>query len=215
MGNATPAPPRPPAPTTSRRPPRRTGWWIGAVPGLSAHVLRDPEWGDCICFASGGPPFCLLQCEIKSGLVPPPPPRWLRPRSAGPLAAPPPGPAKPSCRSDPSPAWFDKQIPTLAYGTTWVEPRQNRLSESTGLRCTNRDGHGFVLARENWLYVLSQLEPIEPRRTLSTAAHRHIATNCYPTGLISPISADRTWLQHASSAPTDSATWMVEHHARC
>jgi hypothetical protein len=60
------------------------------------------------------------------------------------------GSAKPSCRSDPSPAWFDKQIPALAYGMTWIGFGVSCLSLPTGLRCTNRDDHGFTLARGNW-----------------------------------------------------------------
>jgi hypothetical protein len=104
--------------------------------------------GNIICFASAAQSG-FVECEIKSGLVPPPPRDGCDLDQPG-LSLSSSGPAKPTCRSDPSPAWFDKQIPILAYGTTWAGFGVNCLSESTGLRCTNRDGHGFLLAREQW-----------------------------------------------------------------
>lgn len=38
----------------------------------------------------------------------------------------------------------------LAYGTTWKVGGFTCLSRTTGLRCTNRGGHGLFLARERW-----------------------------------------------------------------
>jgi hypothetical protein len=116
-------------------------------PGPVCDDFATPS-GNIICFASAGQ-HGFIECEIKSGLVPRPPRDGCDLDQPG-LSLSSTGPAKPSCRSDPSPAWFDRQIPTLAYGTTWAGFGVSCLSESTGLRCTNRDGHGFFLARENW-----------------------------------------------------------------
>ncbi len=116
-------------------------------PGPVCDDFATPS-GNIICFASAGQ-HGFVECEIKSGLVPPPPRDGCDLDQPG-LSLSSTGSAKPTCRSDPSPAWFDKQIPTLAYGTTWAGFGVSCLSESTGLRCTNRDGHGFFLAREHW-----------------------------------------------------------------
>jgi len=104
--------------------------------------------GNIVCFASGGR-HGSVECAIRSGLVPPPPRDGCDLEQPG-LSVNSTGPAKPTCRSDPSPAWFDKQIPTLAYGTNWAGFGVDCLSQSAGLRCTNGDGHGFALARESW-----------------------------------------------------------------
>ena len=40
--------------------------------------------------------------------------------------------------------------PVLAYGRTWRRGGIVCRSRRTGLRCTNRSGHGFTLAREAW-----------------------------------------------------------------
>ena len=40
--------------------------------------------------------------------------------------------------------------PVLAYGRTWRRSGIVCRSRRTGLRCTNRTGHGFTLAREAW-----------------------------------------------------------------
>ena len=116
-------------------------------PGPVCDDFATPS-GNIICFASAGQQG-FVECAIKSGLVPVPPRDGCDLDQPG-LSLPSTGPAKPTCRSDPSPAWFDKQIPTLAYGTTWAGFGVTCLSESTGLRCTNRDGHGYLLAREHW-----------------------------------------------------------------
>jgi hypothetical protein len=104
--------------------------------------------GNIVCFASARQ-HGYVECAIKSGLVPAPPKDgcdldqpglWVASRGA----------SRPSCRSDPSPAWFDKQIPSLDYEATWVGYGTRCLSKQTGLRCTNRDGHGFFLSRQSW-----------------------------------------------------------------
>jgi hypothetical protein len=104
--------------------------------------------GNIICFASARD-HGFVECDIKSGLVPPPPRLGCDLDQPG-LVVGSTGSAKPSCRSDPTPAGLDKQIPTLAYGTTWAGFGVSCVSRETGVRCTNRDGHGFVVAREAW-----------------------------------------------------------------
>lgn len=104
--------------------------------------------GNIVCFASARQ-HGFVECEIKSGLVPSPPPDGCDLEQPG-LTLSSTGLAKPSCRSDPSPAWFDTQIPVLAYGTTWAGFGVACRSGTAGLRCTNRDNHGFFLSREHW-----------------------------------------------------------------
>jgi hypothetical protein len=104
--------------------------------------------GNIICFASARQ-HGYVECAIKSGLVPPPPRDGCDLDQPG-LQVASTGDSRPSCRSDPTPAWFDKKIPSLAYGTTWKGYGVDCLSQQVGLRCTNRDGRGFVLARQRW-----------------------------------------------------------------
>ena len=60
------------------------------------------------------------------------------------------GGARVSCRSDPTPAGFDKAIPPLAYGDRWSGFGVVCASRITGITCTNAAGHGFFLSRESW-----------------------------------------------------------------
>ena len=41
----------------------------------------------------------------------------------------------------------DPRYPRLAYGRTWALRGFSCASSATGLRCTNRSGHGFALSR--------------------------------------------------------------------
>jgi hypothetical protein len=86
-------------------------------PGPVCDDFATPS-GNIICFASAGQ-HGFVECAIKSGLVPPPPRDGCDLDQPG-LSLSSTGPAKPSCRSDPTPAWFDTRIPALAYGTTWA-----------------------------------------------------------------------------------------------
>jgi hypothetical protein len=109
--------------------------------------------GNIICFASVGEHAArehgFVECEIKSGLVPPPPRLGCELDQRGVVVGST-GSPRLSCRSDPTPAGLDEQIPTLAYGTTWAGFGVSCVSRETGVRCTNRDGHGFSVAREAW-----------------------------------------------------------------
>jgi hypothetical protein len=104
--------------------------------------------GNIVCFGSAREKG-YVECDIKSGLVPPPPRLGCELDQPGVVVGSA-GSAKPSCRSDPTPAGLDEQIPTLGYGTTWAGFGVSCVSRETGVRCTNRDGHGFVVAREAW-----------------------------------------------------------------
>ena len=87
----------------------------------------------------------VLRCDIRSGLKPQPRRRceldWTG------LAIAPRGRPTPTCAGDTA---ILPEAPVLSYGRTW---RRNGIacrSRVTGLRCTNRSGHGFTLARQGW-----------------------------------------------------------------
>jgi hypothetical protein len=137
-----------PSGSTIRAPettPDRLAKFCGPVPACDDFATPS---GNIICFASARQ-HGYVECAIKSGLSPPPPREGCELDQPG-LTVGSNGLAKPTCRSDPTPAWFDRRIPALAYGTTWVGFGLSCLSLPTGLRCTNCDDHGFSLARGNW-----------------------------------------------------------------
>jgi hypothetical protein len=57
------------------------------------------------------------------------------------------GPAQPRCAGDTA---YDQEAPVLAYGETWASQGFLCTSTTTGLKCYNRDAHGFSLARGGW-----------------------------------------------------------------
>ena len=99
-----------------------------------------------------------LSCSIKSGLVPPPPPR--RPgcmvsndvllRATGRATT-----GSSVCPGEPEgdagALAMEPVARVLAYGQTWRGPNGLRCdSATTGLTCRNGEGHGFFLSRERW-----------------------------------------------------------------
>jgi hypothetical protein len=83
-----------------------------------------------------------LRCDILSGLEPEP---------TGPcdffwkgVMLPATGRASFLCIID---TVYDENAPVLGYGTTWRRDGVTCRSRRTGLRCHNRDGHGFLLSR--------------------------------------------------------------------
>jgi hypothetical protein len=44
---------------------------------------------------------------------------------------------------------YDPKAKVFAYGTTWTGGGFTCSSKATGLRCSNRSGHGFFLSREH------------------------------------------------------------------
>ena len=57
------------------------------------------------------------------------------------------GPAAANCGSD---TVYDAGAPVLEYGSTWSRGGITCDSEESALTCTNREGHGFSLARGSW-----------------------------------------------------------------
>ena len=86
-----------------------------------------------------------LRCDIRSGLKPAPRGKcdldWTG------LQITPTGRARPTCAGDTA---LLPNAPVLAYGRTWRRGGIACTSRRTGLRCRNRAGHGFTLARQAW-----------------------------------------------------------------
>ena len=57
------------------------------------------------------------------------------------------GKASPECAGDTA---VDRNGPILAYGSKWHRGAFACSSSRAGLRCGNRGGHGFTLARFSW-----------------------------------------------------------------
>jgi hypothetical protein len=57
------------------------------------------------------------------------------------------GPAQPRCAGDTA---YVQTARVLAYGESWSSGGFTCESATTGLTCTNEDGHGFSLSRETW-----------------------------------------------------------------
>ena len=87
----------------------------------------------------------VLRCDILSGLRPEPRGRCELDWTGISLGVS--GRATPTCAGDTA---YDRRTPILRYGTTWKRAGIVCRSRRTGLRCTNRIGHRFVLARERW-----------------------------------------------------------------
>ena len=87
----------------------------------------------------------VLRCDILSGLKPEPRRRCELDWTGISLGVT--GRARPTCAGDTA---YDRRTRILAYGATWRRAGITCRSRRTGLRCTNRSGHGFVLARERW-----------------------------------------------------------------
>jgi hypothetical protein len=121
----------------------------GSTAASSLVVFMTPS-GNIGCqylSASAGQP-ASLRCDIKSGLVPKP----ARPHNC-PLAY---GDSigmnrtgKPYlvCHGD---TVFEPRERVLGYGTSWSGGGFTCKSETTGLTCTNQNGHRFFLSRQSW-----------------------------------------------------------------
>jgi hypothetical protein len=115
--------------------------------GSTFAFLRTPSGNiGCAYFAAGGGVPASLRCDIRSGLRPKPPrpPRCeldygdsYELRSSGRATI--------VCHGD---TVFDPRAQVLAYGRTWTRAGFRCTSRTSGLRCTNRAGHGFLLSRE-------------------------------------------------------------------
>ena len=87
----------------------------------------------------------VLVCDILSGLKPEPTTSCELDWTGMEMEAN--GPAMPRCAGDTA---YDQNAPVLAYGQTWGSGGFFCQSAATGLKCFNRDGHGFTLSREAW-----------------------------------------------------------------
>jgi hypothetical protein len=87
-----------------------------------------------------------LRCEIRSGVKPlPPKPRTCEFDWGAGYAMRQTGRPHILCISD---TIHDFKARVLGYGTTWRGGAFTCTSKTTGLRCSNRSGHGFFLSRE-------------------------------------------------------------------
>ena len=128
-----------------------------SAPAVAATGFFATPSGNIVCLYTGGRsvPEPILECGIKSGLKP-------RPSRSAPdcrvldyvanriqLGAS--GRAQPiACAGDAGPFANPAATPTLAYGTVWQSGAFRCSSETTGLTCRNRAGHGFFLSRALW-----------------------------------------------------------------
>ena len=95
----------------------------------------------CVFVARGA----SLRCDILSGLRPEPRGRCELDWTGLNVAAT--GRARPTCAGDTA---VDRRAAVLRYGRTWRRGGVRCLSRTIGLRCSNRSGHGFFLARQRW-----------------------------------------------------------------
>lgn len=114
----------------------------GSERGQVLSFFRTPS-GNIGCLFASSPD--ALRCDILSGLRPQPSGRcqldWpgLTMRTTGRAHA--------LCAGD---TVVNRSSRVLGYGQTWRRSGFTCLSRRTGLRCTNRSGRGFELARERW-----------------------------------------------------------------
>jgi hypothetical protein len=87
----------------------------------------------------------VLRCDILSGLRPEPRRRCELDWTGIAISAR--GRAIPQCAGDTA---YDRRAPVLRYGSGWRRGGITCRSARDGLRCVNRAGHGFFLARERW-----------------------------------------------------------------
>ena len=109
-------------------------------PALSMAAFQMPSRNIGCLFG-----FRRLRCDILSGLEPEPTEAcdfdWVG-VDMGVT-----GTAAANCGSD---TVYDAGAPTLAYGSTWSRGGITCESSESSLACTNREGHGFTLARGSW-----------------------------------------------------------------
>ena len=108
--------------------------------------FRTPSGNIGCVYASAQPGFqASLRCDIRSLLKPKP----ARPKNChldwgDSYELPKAGRTLVTCHGDTT---LDPHAPVLAYGKTWRRNGFTCVSKSTGLRCSNRGGHGFFMSR--------------------------------------------------------------------
>ena len=88
-----------------------------------------------------------LRCDIRSGLKPPPSkPKGCTVDWTGGYQVGPTGRAHKVCAGD---TVLSASARIIRYGTTWRGGPFTCKSRTSGLRCKNRSGHGFLLSRQH------------------------------------------------------------------
>lgn len=108
----------------------------------AVELFRTPSGNIGCAYAARA---ATLRCDILSGLRPQPRGRCALDWTGLTLTVT--GRAKPQCAGD---TVASRAARVVRYGTTWRRHGLLCRSLTTGLRCTNRAGHGFVLARARW-----------------------------------------------------------------
>jgi hypothetical protein len=109
--------------------------------------LRTPSGNiGCVYASEPGLPTSL-RCDIRSGLVPRPhKPSGCHLAWGDSYSLNATGRAILTCHGDTA---ILPNARILRYGTRWRRGGFNCRSRTVGLRCTNRDGHGFFLSRQH------------------------------------------------------------------
>ena len=108
-------------------------------------AFRTPSGNIGCVFDSESPTSASLRCDIRTGLRPRPakPPRcdldWGDSYTMSPR-----GRVVLTCHGDTA---ILPQSHVVRYGTRWSKSGFVCVSRVTGLRCTNRSGHGFFMSR--------------------------------------------------------------------
>ena len=107
---------------------------------LSSPTFQMPSKNIGCTFGEG-----VLVCDVLSGLNPEPQKSCELDWTGMEMESN--GPAQPRCAGDTA---YVQTAPVLAYGDTWGSGGFFCTSATTGLKCFNRDEHGFSLSREAW-----------------------------------------------------------------
>jgi len=125
----------------------------GASAASSKAVVREfrTPTGNIGCvFSEGfaGDAAPTIRCDIRSRLVPqPPPPKGCRLDSGDSLEISLFDHAILVCHGDTA---IDPHARVLAYGHVFRRDGVGCISRAVGITCTNRHGHGFFMSRQSW-----------------------------------------------------------------
>ena len=111
-----------------------------SAPALKTPTFQMPSKNIGCTFGEG-----VLVCDVLSGLNPEPKKSCELDWTGMEMESN--GPAQPRCAGDTA---YVQSAPVLAYGDTWGSGGFFCTSATTGLKCFNRDEHGFSLSREAW-----------------------------------------------------------------
>jgi hypothetical protein len=107
--------------------------------------FRTPSGNIGCYYTSNRDLGATLRCDIRTGLKPrPPKPKSCTLDWGDSFELAPTGRARLTCHGDTA---IDPTSRVLQYGTRWSRGGFTCTSRKTGLRCSNRSGHGFFLSR--------------------------------------------------------------------